>query len=99
MAERHRPSEILVQNRSAVVEIAKTHKADNVRVFGSAARGEDGPDSDIDILVDLKPGATLFDLASLRADLVDLLGIAVDIVDSRSIGPAMARILREAVPL
>lgn len=82
-----------------MLAIAAAHKATNVRVFGSAVRGEDTPDSDIDLLVDLEPEATLFDLAELRSDLADLLSVEADVIDSRSTGPAMARILGEAVPL
>lgn len=99
MTERRRPLEILAEHRDETLEIARRHKAYNVRVFGSAVRGEDTPDSDIDLLVDLEPGATLFDLSELRLDLVELLGVEVDVVPSGSTGPAMARILSEAVPL
>ncbi|WP_211881057.1 helix-turn-helix domain-containing protein [Pseudarthrobacter albicanus] len=98
-ALRRRPSEILAEHRGETLEAARRHKAGNVRVFGSAVRGEDTPGSDLDLLVDLEPGATLFDLAGLRLDLVDLLGVDVDIVPSGSTGSVMDRILGEAVPL
>jgi predicted nucleotidyltransferase len=99
MAERRRPSEILVEHRDAVLATARRHKAYNLRVFGSAVRGEDAPASDLDLLVDLEPGATLFDLAELRLDLVELLGVEMDIVPSGAASPFMEHILREAVPL
>lgn len=98
-ALRRRPSEILADHRQEALEAAARHRASNVRVFGSAVRGEDTPISDIDLLVDLEPGATLFDLAELRLDMVELLGVEVDIVPTGSAGPIMDRILAEAVPL
>ncbi|MET3165540.1 UNVERIFIED_ORG: putative nucleotidyltransferase [Arthrobacter sp. UYEF10] len=96
---RRRPSEILAEHRSETLEIAHRYKAHNIRVFGSLARGEDTPESDVDLLVDLEPGATLFDLSGFRLDMIDLLGVEVDIVPSGSGGPIMERILSEAVPL
>jgi predicted nucleotidyltransferase len=62
-------------------------------------RGEDTATSDIDLLVDLDPGVTLFDLSLLRSDLVDLLGIDMDVIPTGSTGPVMERILREAIHL
>ncbi len=94
---RRRPSEILAEQRRETIEIAHRHKAYNVRVFGSAVRGEDTPDSDRDLIVDLEPGATLFDPSELRLDLIELLGVEVDIVPTGSRGPTMDRILREVV--
>ena len=77
-----RPSEALDQNRQAIRDVTARHKAENPRVFGSVARGEDGPDSDLDILVDGLPGMTLFDLGGLQAEMEDLLPCRVDIVSS-----------------
>lgn len=96
---KRRPSELLAEHRDETIDIARRHKAHNVRVFGSAVRGEDTPDSDLDLLVDLDPGATLFDLAEFRADMVELLGVEVDIVPSGASGRIMDHILSEAVPL
>lgn len=98
-ALRRRPSEMLAEHRQEALEIAERHRAHNVRVFGSAVRGEDTPASDLDLLVDLEPGATLFDLSELRLDMVELLGVEVDIIPSGATGPVMDRILSEAVPL
>jgi predicted nucleotidyltransferase len=98
-ALRRRPSEVLSEHRVEALEIARRYKAHNVRVFGSLARGEDTTESDVDLLVDLEPGATLFDLSGFRLDLIDLLGFEVDVVPSGSPGPMMDRILSEAVPL
>jgi predicted nucleotidyltransferase len=92
-----RPSEVLEKNRQAICEATARHKAANPRVFGSVARGEDGPDSDLDILVDGLPGMTLFDLGGLQAEMEDLLPCRVDIVSSGGLKERMReRILAEA---
>ncbi|WP_435070537.1 nucleotidyltransferase domain-containing protein [Amycolatopsis thermoflava] len=74
---------VLARHRSEVLALAHVHKARNVRVFGSVARGEDDEGSDIDLLVDLDPGADLVDLAALDIELERLLGYPVDIVPAR----------------
>ena len=92
-----RPSEVLEKNREAIREATKRFNAANPRVFGSVARGEDRPDSDLDILVDALPGTTLFDLGGLLEELKDILGIEVDVLTSGGLHPSMKdRILREA---
>ena len=91
---------LLKTKRDEILRIAAKHGARNVRVFGSAARGEAGPDSDIDLLVDMEPGRSLLDLGGLWADLTELLGRKVDIVTERSIYWLLRRrILKEARPL
>ena len=68
-------------------------------VFGSSARGDFRPDSDFDVLVDFEPGArvSLFDLADLRSDLADLIGVPVDLVTRGGLKPLIReRILSEA---
>ena len=72
--------ESLRQQRTAVLDAARLHKAHNLRVFGSVARGAERSASDIDILVDALPGATLFDLGALQVELEELLGASVDLV-------------------
>jgi uncharacterized protein len=74
---------IVVQHRDQILALARAHKATNVRVFGSLARGEDDDASDIDLLVDLEPGADLVDLAALDLELGQLLGHPVDVVPAR----------------
>jgi predicted nucleotidyltransferase len=79
---------------------AREHKASNVRVVGSVARGEDEPSSDIDLLVDLAPDADLLDSAGLNVELERLLGHSVDVVPARMLKPRVASsALAEAVPL
>jgi predicted nucleotidyltransferase len=86
--------------RRELLRVAAARGASNVRIFGSVARGEAGPDSDIDFLVDLEPGRSLLDLGGLLMDLQDLLGVGVDVVTPRGLKPRnAARVLAEAVPL
>jgi predicted nucleotidyltransferase len=90
----------LQSNRNEILRIASTHGARNLRVFGSVARGEDSPDSDIDLLVDMDPGRSLLDLVALGQDLEDLLQRKVDVLTDVSVHPALRdRILSEARPL
>jgi len=92
--------ELLRQRRNEILNLASKHGARNVRVFGSAARGEADGDSDIDFLVELEPDRTLFDLGALLMDLQDLLGRKVDVVTDDSIYWLLRRrILKEAVSL
>jgi predicted nucleotidyltransferase len=86
--------------RSAILDLARIHGATNVRIFGSVARREDGPGSDIDFLVDLEPGRNIFDLGALLVDLRDLLHSPVDLVESSCLHPVIRdRVLAEAKPL
>jgi len=74
--------------------------ARNVRLFGSVARDEAGPDSDVDFLVDLEPGRSLLDLGGLLMDLQKLMGRKVDVVTETGLRPRLRpRVLREARPL
>ncbi len=91
---------LLQTRRSDILGVAARHGARNVRVFGSVARGDARLDSDIDILVDLEPGRSLFDLGGLLYDLQTLLGVDVDVVTEKGLRPRIrAQVLREAVPL
>jgi hypothetical protein len=92
--------ELLRQRRNEILKLASQHGVRNVRVFGSAARGEADGNSDIDFLVELEPDRTLFDLGALLMDLQDLLGRKVDVVTDDSIYWLLRRrILKEAVSL
>lgn len=92
--------ELLREKREEILRIAAHRGAYNVRVFGSAARGEAGPDSDVDFLVDLEPGRSLFDLGGLLMDLQDLLGRDVDVVTEPALHWYIRdRVLAEAEPL
>lgn len=88
---------LLRSNREAILALAQRYGARNVRIFGSAARGDDHPDSDIDVLVDLEPGRSLLDQTGLWLDLQELLGRRVDLVVEGGISPYMEKgILAEA---
>ena len=92
--------QLLAENRKSVLRIATEHGAGNVRVFGSAVRGEATEASDVDFLVEMEPGRSLLDIAALRNDLMDLLGREVDVVTEDSLYWLLRRkILREARPL
>ena len=85
------------EKRSAILSLAGLHGARNVRVFGSVARRESGPASDIDFLVDLEPKRNIFDLGALLEDLRDLMQTPVDVVDARCLHPYIReRVLAEA---
>jgi predicted nucleotidyltransferase len=93
-------AELLKTRRDEILAIAERHGASNVRIFGSVARGEAGPDSDVDLLVDLERGRTLIDHGQLQVDLEGLLGRKVDVVTERGLlSHLRARVLEEAVPL
>ncbi|MPY92731.1 MAG: nucleotidyltransferase [Acidimicrobiia bacterium] len=90
----------LRQVSDQLTEAAARRGATNLRVFGSVARGEATPSSDLDLLVDLEPGRSLVDLGGLLMDLSDLLGVEVDLVTEAGLKPRVRdRVLAEAVPL
>lgn len=86
--------------RDDIERIAAQHGARNVRIFGSVARNEVSPTSDVDVLVDFEPGRSLLDQVGFEQDLEDLLGCPVDVVVEGGISPYLEkRILAEALPL
>jgi predicted nucleotidyltransferase len=95
-----RPSEALSLHRSQIREIALRHRVSSVRVFGSALHGDDTADSDLDLLVDALPGATLLDLGDLEEELKSLLGVDVDLLTPGDLPPKFrAKVLAEAQPI
>lgn len=88
------------RHRQAVIDVAAGRGARNVRVFGSVARGEDTASSDVDLLVDLDNGVGLVSLAGLRRELVDVLGVDVDVVPASTLKPGVRdEVLAEAITL
>lgn len=85
--------------RDAIRAAAKRHHGQRVRLFGSAARGEDGPDSDIDLLVDFDADSSLFDLIRLARELEALLGRPVDVVSAGGLKERDIAIEAEATDL
>lgn len=80
-----KPSAVLHLHRNAIRTIVEAHRALNPRVFGSVARGCDTEESDLDILVDPTPETTLFDIGAIRHELLQLLGIPVDVLTPKAL--------------
>jgi hypothetical protein len=92
--------EIRSRYRDQIFAAARRRGAHNVRIFGSVARGDQHPGSDIDFLVDFEPGRSLLDLTGLWLDLEAVLGCKVDVVSGRGLRPRLAsEVIREAVSL
>ena len=92
--------ELRRSKRDEILRIAATHGASNVRVFGSLARGEGSPTSDIDFLVDMDPVRSLMDLGGLLMDLQEMLPARVDVATEKMLRPKIReRAMRDAVPL
>ena len=90
----------LQSNRDDVLRIAAQYGARNLRIFGSVARGDSDRDSDLDLLVDMETGRSLFDMGGLLMELQDMLGCKVDVVSEKGLSPRIReRVLGEAVPL
>ena len=93
--------EVLRARRDEILALAEHYGAYNVRVFGSVARGDTRPDSDVDLLVSFREGTSLFELSGFWQDLQDLLGVSVDVVEDH---PGLRerfrrRIMKDASPL
>lgn len=92
--------EALKKNRTQILRIAERYGTKNVRVFGSVARGDSGPESDVDFLVELEPGRNLFDLGGFLYEVQELLGCPVDVVTEKGLREHVRpNVLKEAVPL
>jgi predicted nucleotidyltransferase/DNA-binding XRE family transcriptional regulator len=88
------------RKRRALVAAAAAHEVTNLRVFGSVARGEDRPDSDVDLLVDMPPDMGLLGLGRVQAELEAILGATVDLVPASDLTPEVrARAERDLVAL
>jgi predicted nucleotidyltransferase len=93
-------NEILKSKRAEIFRLATKHGARNLRLFGSVARGQSRPDSDIDLLIDLDPDRSLLDRIGLKHDLEDLLGRKVDVMTERSLHYYIREsVLKQAVAL
>lgn len=95
-AARPRPSQVLHEHRDELLALARRYHATDVKVFGSIARGEDTPDSDVDLLVTFEDGASAYDYGLFIEDAEELLGRHVDVVSIRALRDGH-RITREAV--
>ena len=92
--------QLRTQYRATSLQLAAQRGAHNLRIFGSVARGTASPDSDVDVLVDLEPGRSLFDLGAFVMDLEGLLNRPVDVVTERGLRTRIRqRVLAEAQTL
>ena len=89
----------LRRQRDEIVRVASRRGARNLHVFGSVGRGEAGPGSDLDLLVDLDADRNVLDLSELILDLQELLGVQVDIVEAQRRSESVQRLERNAVDL
>ena len=95
-----RPSEVLEHHRESIRDTAKRFGATKVLVFGSAARGADSDSSDLDLLVEMRPGTTLLDMVGLQQELESALGISVDVLTPNDLPERVRRrVFQEARPL
>lgn len=95
-----KPSLALKQHRELIRRIVSSHRSGNPRVFGSVAHGTDTEASDLDLLIDPQPGATLFDLGAIQIELEASLGVPVDVLTPMDIPQHYRdRVLDEAVPV
>lgn len=95
-----KPSDLLNTNREAIRRVVETHHACNPRVFGSVLHGDDIDGSDLDILIDPTPALTLFDIGAIRHELLQLLGVPVDVVTPKALPEHFrASVLAEARPV
>lgn len=91
--------ELIREKRAEIKEIAARHKGIKISVFGSVARGEESPESDIDFLVEFSKDASLFDTGGLQIELSELLGVNIDVVSTGGLRPKDSHILKEAIEL
>ena len=95
-----RPSVALERGRQVIRETSVRFRTTNPRIFGSVLHGTDRDGSDLDLLVDALPGATLFDLGGLQDELETLLGVHVDLLTPDDLPPKLrASVLAEAQPV
>ncbi|MBP6719468.1 MAG: nucleotidyltransferase family protein [Rhodoferax sp.] len=95
-----KPSLALTTHREAIRDIVQAHRACNARVFGSVLHGADTEASDLDILIDPTPETTLFDIGAIRHELLQLLGVPVDVLTPNALPKKFrASVIAEAMPI
>ena len=91
---------VITSRRAELLELAARRGARNLRVFGSVARGEAGPGSDLDLIVEMDPDRSVMDLLALISELEDALGTRVHVVeDVAPRDPLLIRVLEQVVPV
>lgn len=88
--------ERVAAHREQLHGLVRRYGARNPRLFGSVARGEDGPDSDVDLMIDLPRGLGIFTLMRIQDEAEKLLGVRVDVVAANGMPP---EVVQSAVPL
>lgn len=95
-----KPSMVLNQNRELIREVVLSHRSVNPRIFGSVLHGTDTEGSDLDLLIDPLPSATLIDLGAIQDELEEILGISVDVLTPKELPVSFrASVLQEARPI
>jgi uncharacterized protein len=95
-----KPSVALAAHRENILRVVESHHACNARVFGSVVHGQDTEESDLDILIDPTPETTLFDIGAIRHELLQLLGVPVDVLTPKALPEKFrAAVLSESVPV
>ena len=95
-----RPSIALQENRAAIRSVVERHRARNARVFGSVLHGDDQEGSDLDILIDPTPDTTMFDIGAIRHELLQLLGVPVDVLTPNALPDSFrAQVIAQARPV
>jgi hypothetical protein len=95
-----KPSVALQTNRAAIRDVVERHRARNARVFGSVLRGDDHEGSDLDILIDPTSETTLFDIGAIQHELLQLLGVPVDVLTPNALPDKFrAQVIAEALPI
>ena len=92
--------QLRTQYKPQILDLAKKHGVENIRVFGSVARGDADEKSDIDFLCHLPEGSTIWEMAGMLGDLEEMLHTKIDLVSDTNLRPRVANtILSEAIPL
>ena len=95
-----KPSHALEKHRNAIRIVVARYRARNARVFGSVLHGDDNDGSDLDILVDPTPETTMFDIGAIRHELLQILGVPVDILTPNALPDHIReQVLAEALPV
>jgi predicted nucleotidyltransferase len=95
-----KPSVALETNRAAIRDVVERHRARNARVFGSVLHGDDHDGSDLDILIDPTPETTLFDIGAIQHELLQLLGVPVDVLTPNALPDKFrAKVIAQARPI
>jgi predicted nucleotidyltransferase len=95
-----KPSIALQEHRESIRKIVASHRASNPRIFGPVLQGCDTEESDLDLLVDPTPETTMLDLGAIRHELLELLGVPVDVLTPKALPESLrAMVLAQAVPV